>query len=70
MISFQNVNKQFGKLIALKHVNLELGSGKSYALVGPNGSGKTTLIKSLLGLVVPTSGEIYYEKKSVRGQWA
>lgn len=69
MISYQNVSKKFGSLTALNQVNLELTLGKSYALVGPNGSGKTTLIKALLGLVVPNTGDIFFEGVSVRGQW-
>ena len=69
MISYKQVTKQFGKLLALNQVNLELMKGKSYALIGPNGSGKTTLIKSLLGLVVPTSGEIFFEGKTIKNQW-
>jgi len=69
MISFEKVHKKFGNLVALNSVNLDLQKGKSYALVGPNGSGKTTLIKSLLGLIVPTRGDIYFEGQPVKGQW-
>ena len=69
MISFRKVHKTFGKLLALDNINLELVPGKSYALVGPNGSGKTTLIKSLLGLVVPTHGEIFFDNKSIANDW-
>jgi Cu-processing system ATP-binding protein len=69
MISFKQVHKKFGNLVALNAVNLDLVKGKSYALVGPNGSGKTTLIKTLLGLVVPTHGEIFFDGQSVKGQW-
>jgi len=69
MISFRNVNKKFGKLTALDNVSLEISPAKSYALIGPNGSGKTTLIKSLLGLVVPTSGEIMFAEKSILNEW-
>lgn len=69
MISINNVNKSFGKLKALDQVNLDLVSGKSYALIGPNGSGKTTLIKSILGLVVPSSGEILFDRKSIARDW-
>ena len=58
MISINNLSKRFGKMNALDDVSVSLKSGKCYALIGPNGSGKTTLIKSILGLVVPTSGEI------------
>jgi Cu-processing system ATP-binding protein len=69
MISFKQVHKKFGNLVALNSVTLDLVKGKSYALVGPNGSGKTTLLKSLLGLVVPTRGEIVFDGQSVKGQW-
>lgn len=69
MISVKKVNKNFGKITALKQVDLELSVGKSYALVGPNGSGKTTLIKSILGLVIPSSGEIIFDGKSIAKDW-
>ncbi|MCD8540409.1 MAG: ABC transporter ATP-binding protein [Leadbetterella sp.] len=58
MISFENVNKSFGRLHALKNISFELKAGQSIALIGPNGSGKTTLIKTLLGMNVPSSGKI------------
>jgi len=69
MISIKKVNKNFGKLSVLKNVDLELNMGRSYALVGPNGSGKTTLIKSILGLVIPSSGEIIFDNKSIAKDW-
>jgi Cu-processing system ATP-binding protein len=69
MISIKKVNKNFGKLSVLKNVELELTMGRSYALVGPNGSGKTTLIKSILGLVIPSSGEIIFDNKSIAKDW-
>ena len=69
MISIKKVNKNFGKLSVLKNVELELNMGRSYALVGPNGSGKTTLIKSILGLVIPSSGEIIFDNKSIAKDW-
>jgi Cu-processing system ATP-binding protein len=69
MISIKNVNKNFGKLRALANVELELTMAKSYALVGPNGSGKTTLIKSILGLVIPSSGEIIFDDNNIAKDW-
>jgi Cu-processing system ATP-binding protein len=69
MISIRKVNKSFGKLQALSNVDLQLTMGKAYALVGPNGSGKTTLIKSILGLVIPTSGDIVFKDKSIAKDW-
>jgi len=69
MISIKNVSKSFGKLQALNNISIDLSPGKSYALIGPNGSGKTTMIKSILGLVVPTSGEILFNQKSIAKDW-
>jgi len=69
MISIKEANKTFGKLNVLNNVSLELQKGKSYALVGPNGSGKTTLIKSILGMVIPTSGDILFDDKSIKNDW-
>jgi Cu-processing system ATP-binding protein len=69
MISIKEVSKKFGKLKALDAVNIDMRAGKSYALIGPNGSGKTTLIKSILGMVVPTSGDILFDDKSILNDW-
>lgn len=69
MISIKHISKKFNKLQALDDVSVELACGKGYALIGPNGSGKTTLIKSVLGLVVPTAGEIEFDGKSIFADW-
>jgi len=69
MISLKDISKNFGKLKVLDQVSLDLKSGRSYALIGPNGSGKTTLIKSILGMVIPTSGEILVDSKSIFNDW-
>lgn len=69
MISIYKLSKQFGKLRALNEVNLNFASGKSYALIGPNGSGKTTLIKSVLGMVVPTTGKIEVDGANIHNSW-
>lgn len=69
MISFRNIHKNFGKLQVLQQISFDVQAGRSYALIGPNGSGKTTLIKCLLGLVVPTTGEILFDGKSIARDW-
>lgn len=69
MIELEAVNKKFGKLQALADVNIRFDEGKSYAIIGPNGSGKTTMIKSILGMVIPSSGEILVDGKSIRNDW-
>lgn len=66
MIRFENVTKHFGKLVVLKNINLQFDLGQSVAIIGPNGSGKTTLIKSLLGMVIPQSGTIYFDNQPIK----
>ncbi len=58
MISVQHLTKRFGKFTAVDGVSLEIKEGEIFAFLGPNGSGKTTTMKSLVGLVKPTSGKI------------
>ncbi|MEG0125521.1 MAG: ABC transporter ATP-binding protein, partial [Clostridia bacterium] len=56
MISFQNVNKSFGKMKAVDHLNMEIEDGKVFGFIGPNGAGKTTTIKMLTGILAPDEG--------------
>ena len=69
MIEFKNLHKQFGKLVVLDGLDLEIDKGGIFAVLGPNGSGKTTLIKCLLGMVIPNNGSITHNGKSVLKQW-
>lgn len=64
MIEIKNLNKKFGKNKVLKNINLRIEEGKVTAIVGPNGSGKTTLIKSVLGLIRQSQGEIFVDGES------
>lgn len=65
MIEIKNLNKKFGKLEVLSDVNLTFKKGECIALIGPNGCGKTTLIKSILGMVIPTNGDVLFNQKSI-----
>lgn len=65
MIEIKDISKSFGKLKVLDKVALNLGSGECVALIGPNGCGKTTLIKSILGMVLPESGNIFFQGESI-----
>lgn len=69
MIEIKNLNKKFGKLAVLNDVSVSTEKGQCIALIGPNGCGKTTLIKSVLGMVVPDSGDISFNGKSVLRQY-
>jgi Cu-processing system ATP-binding protein len=69
MINAKNITKKFGKLTALDNVSVTFSKGECIALLGPNGCGKTTLIKTLLGMVVPNSGSIYFDNELIAGKW-
>ncbi len=56
MIVTSGLAKRFGTVQALTDLNLRVMPGEIYGLLGPNGAGKTTAIKSVLGLLEPTSG--------------
>jgi heme exporter protein A len=57
-LEIRRLSKAYGTAWALRDIDLSFRAGESVALLGPNGAGKTTLIKTLAGLVRPTSGEI------------
>lgn len=58
MISLRNLNKNFGAQPAVKNLDLEVGAGEIFGLLGHNGAGKSTTIGMMLGQVWPTSGEV------------
>ncbi|MBP2830861.1 ATP-binding cassette domain-containing protein [Aquimarina sp. U1-2] len=56
MITTQNLTKKYNNQTALDRLNLNVGKGEIYCLLGANGAGKTTTINLLLGFIEPTSG--------------
>lgn len=58
VISTRALTKRFGQLRAVDGIDLDVRSGDIYGFLGANGSGKTTTIRMLLGLVLPTSGQV------------
>jgi spermidine/putrescine transport system ATP-binding protein len=66
IITFENITKRFGKMIAVDNVNLTIEEGEFFALLGPSGCGKTTLLRMLAGLEVPTEGEILIDGQDMR----
>jgi ABC-2 type transport system ATP-binding protein len=57
-IQIEQVHKFFGKLHALRGIDLNIAQGEFFALLGPNGAGKSTLINLLAGLLRPTGGHL------------
>ena len=59
MIEVKNLQKNFETIEAVKRINFNIRKSQTLALLGPNGCGKTTTIGMLLGLITPTSGQIF-----------
>jgi ABC-2 type transport system ATP-binding protein len=58
-IEAQQLTKRFGKVEAVRGIQLDVAPGEIYGLIGPDGAGKTTTIRMLLGLLKPTSGSAF-----------
>ncbi|MCQ1953157.1 MULTISPECIES: ABC transporter ATP-binding protein [Arthrobacter] len=54
----RGLHKNFGRVAALKGIDLEVPAGSVFGIIGPNGAGKTTLMRLLLDLLRPSSGEV------------
>src|SRR6266852_1489727 len=67
MISFSNINKQYGKQLVFIDASFQLNPGEKVGLVGPNGSGKTTLFRMITGEESPDEGEVSVPKQLTIG---
>src|SRR5947209_6757258 len=67
MISFSNMNKQYGKQLVFVDASFQLNPGEKVGLVGPNGAGKTTLFRMVVGEEEPDEGEVSVPKRLTIG---
>jgi iron complex transport system ATP-binding protein len=58
VLNINDLSIHYGSRLALDRVSLSVGSGEVLALIGPNGAGKTTLIRTISGLLQPSTGEV------------
>ena len=68
LLEFRKVNTHYGAVHILKDVDLSIYPGELVCLLGGNASGKTTTLKTLLGMVIPTSGEVLLNGEVVNGK--
>src|SRR5262249_44475491 len=67
LLEVQDVTKRFGGFQALGGVNLRVGQGERFGLIGPNGSGKTTLINCISGTLKTDAGRIVFAGQEITG---
>ncbi len=65
VLEFRGVNTHYGPVHVLKDVNLTINAGEIVCLLGGNASGKTTTLKAILGMVIPSSGDVLLEGEVV-----
>ncbi len=66
-LKLSNVTREFGGLVAVQKLDLQVGQGELFGLIGPNGAGKTTVFNLITGVYSPTHGSIEYSQKSIAG---
>ncbi|MBP5595110.1 MAG: ABC transporter ATP-binding protein [Pseudobutyrivibrio sp.] len=63
VLRVEHVTMQFGGVVAVNDLTLEVNKGEIIALIGPNGAGKTTAFNCITGVYEPTNGEVYFNNK-------
>jgi branched-chain amino acid transport system ATP-binding protein len=67
MLELRNLSSGYGAIEALKAINIRIDKGEIVTLIGANGAGKSTTLRSITGLVEPTSGDVLFEGKRLNG---
>lgn len=67
IISLQKLNIAFGEHLVIDDIDLEIRQGETLAILGPSGSGKSTILRTMIGLLPPTGGEVFIKGEHVNG---
>ena len=65
ILEVKNLNKHFGGVYAVHECTLDVKRGAITSIIGPNGAGKTTLFNLICGLIMPDSGNVWFEGKKI-----
>lgn len=65
MIEFKNIEIKYGNFIAMHNLNLTINDGEFFTFLGPSGCGKTTTLRSLVGLIQPSAGQIIVDGEDI-----
>jgi ABC-2 type transport system ATP-binding protein len=65
ILELKHLKKYYGSNLGIEDVSLKLNKGEIYGFIGPNGAGKSTTIRTILGLINKTNGDIYFKGKKI-----
>ena len=65
VLRLENITMQFGGVVAINNLSLDVNRGEIVALIGPNGAGKTTAFNCVTGVYEPTNGKVYFHGKVI-----
>ena len=65
VLRLTDITMQFGGVVAINNLSLEVNQGEIVALIGPNGAGKTTAFNCITGVYEPTNGAVYFHGKPI-----
>ena len=65
VLRLTDITMQFGGVVAINNLSLEVNTGEIVALIGPNGAGKTTAFNCITGVYEPTNGAVYFHGKPI-----
>ncbi len=65
LLEIQQITRRFSGLVAVNNVSFGIQQGEIFGLIGPNGAGKTTLFNVITGLIPPSSGQLFYQGRSI-----
>ncbi|MCR5357249.1 MAG: ABC transporter ATP-binding protein [Lachnospiraceae bacterium] len=65
VLRVENLTMQFGGVVAVNNLSMEINEGEIVALIGPNGAGKTTAFNAITGVYEPTNGAVYFNDQKI-----
>ena len=65
VLRLENITMQFGGVVAVNNLSMEINEGEIVALIGPNGAGKTTAFNVITGVYQPTNGRVYFNDEPI-----
>lgn len=67
ILETRRLRREFGALVAVADVSVQVEAGSLHSIIGPNGAGKTTFFNLLSGILQPTSGQLFFKGKEITG---